>query len=94
MFGIILCACVLGCFNCVQLFAALWTEAHQAPVSMGFSKQEYWSGLPCPLSGDLPNAEIEPVSLSLLHWLAGYLLVPPGKPWYNLNIQNLLDIQE
>ena len=59
---------------------------YQGPVSMGFSKQEYWSGLPCPLSGDLLNARIEPVSLSLLHWQAGYLLVPPGKPWHNLNI--------
>ena len=37
-----------------------WTIVHQAPLSMGFSKQKYWSGLPCPLPGDLPNPGIEP----------------------------------
>ena len=41
----------------------LWTVADQAPLSMGFSKQEYRSGLPCPAPGDLPDLEIEPVSL-------------------------------
>ena len=46
-----------------QLFAILWTVAHQAPLSMGFSRQEYWSGLPCPPPGDLPNPGIEPASL-------------------------------
>ena len=46
---------------------------------MGFSSQEYWSGLPCPLAGDLPNSGIEPVSL--LHCQADSLpLVPPSKP--------------
>ena len=40
--------------------ASPWTVAHQAPLSMGFSRQEYWSGLPCPPLGDLPNPEIEP----------------------------------
>ena len=48
---------------------------------MGFPRQEYWSGLPCPPPGDLPNPGIEPESLSLLHWQAGSLpLVPPVKP--------------
>ena len=46
-------ACVLSCFSRVQLFATLWTLAHQAPLSMGFSRQEYWSGLPGPPLGDL-----------------------------------------
>ena len=46
----------------VQLFAALWTVTHQAPLSMEFSRQEYWSGLPCPRRGDLPDPGIEPVS--------------------------------
>ena len=41
-------ACVLSCFSHVQLFATEWTVTHQAPLSMGFSRQEYWSGLPCP----------------------------------------------
>ena len=46
----------------VQLFATLWTVAHQALPSMGFSRQEYWSGLPLPSPGDLPNPGIEPGS--------------------------------
>ena len=45
------------------LIVTLWTVAHQAPLSMGFSRQEYWSGLPCPPTGDLPNPGIEPVFL-------------------------------
>ena len=48
----------------VQLFATPWTVARQAPLSMGFSRQEYWSGLPCPPSGDLPDPGIEPASLT------------------------------
>ena len=43
--------------------ATIWTAAHQAPVSMGFSWQEYWSGLLCPSPGNLPNPGIEPISL-------------------------------
>ena len=46
-------------------FATPWTMAHQAPLSMGFPRQEYWSGLPFPSSGDLPNAGIELLSLAL-----------------------------
>ena len=49
----------------VQLFATLWTVAYQVPLSMGFSRQEYWSGLPFPSPGDLPNPGIEPRSLTL-----------------------------
>ena len=49
----------------VQLFATLWTIAHQAPLFRGFSRQEYWSGLPCPSSGDLPSTGIKPVSPAL-----------------------------
>ena len=51
-------------FSRVQLFATPWTVAHQAPLSMGFSRQEYWSGLPCPPPGDLPNTGIKPTSLT------------------------------
>ena len=54
---------VLGGFSRVWLFATPWTVAHQAPLSMGFSRQEYWTGLPFPPPGDLPNPEIESVSL-------------------------------
>ena len=57
-----------------------WTVAHQAPLSMGFSRQEYWSGLPCPSPGDLPTQGSNPCLVRLLHWQAGSLpLVPPGK---------------
>ena len=54
---------MLSHFSHVQLFATLWTVAHQVPLSMGFPRQECWSGLPCPPLGDLPNPGIEPVSL-------------------------------
>ena len=50
---------MLSHFSHVQLFAALWTVAHQPPLSMGFSRQEYWSGLPCPLPRDLPDTGVE-----------------------------------
>ena len=49
-------------FSCVRLFVTPWTVAYQAPWSVGFSRQEYWSGLPFPFPGDLPNPGIEPRS--------------------------------
>ena len=49
----------------VRLFATPWTIAHQTPPSMGFSRQEYWSGLPFPSPGDLPDPGIEPWSPTL-----------------------------
>ena len=52
----------------VWLFETPWTVAHQAPLSMGFSRQEYWNKLPFPAPGDLPNSGIKPHLLSLLHW--------------------------
>ena len=64
--------CVL---NPVQLFAALWTTARQAPLSLGLSRQEYWSGLPCPLPGDLPDAGIELLISCVSCILGGFLLV-------------------
>ena len=51
----------------IWLFATLWTVACQAPLSMGFSRQEYWSGLPCPLPEDLPDPGIKPNFLELQH---------------------------
>ena len=67
--------------QCGRFFATQWTIACQAPLSMRFSRQEYWSGLPHPPPGDLPHPEIEPASLCLLHWQAGSLAsVPRGKP--------------
>ena len=57
---------LLNSFGRVQLFLTPWTVALQAPLSMGFSRQEYWNGLPCPPPGDLPNPGIEPASRSLM----------------------------
>ena len=53
------CVCVYLSFSRVQLLATPWTIACQAPLSMGFSKQEHWRGLPFPSPGDLPNSGIE-----------------------------------
>ena len=55
--------CMLSHFSCVWFCATLWTFACQPPLSMRFFRQEYWSELPCPLPGDLPDPGIEPVSL-------------------------------
>ena len=55
----------LICFSCVRLFTTPWTIARQASLSMGFSSQEYWSGLPLPSPGDLPDPGIEPRSPAL-----------------------------
>ena len=85
---------MLSHFSCVQLFVTLWTVAHQAPLSMGFFRQKYWSALPCPPPGDLLDPGIEAASLvspsdgdslhNCLHWQVGFLLTkPPGKPVFN-----------
>ena len=73
--------CMLSCFSRVQLFVTLWTVAHQAPLSLGFSRQEYWSGLPCPPPGDLLDPGVKPMSL-MSPAMAGGLFTPstPGKP--------------
>ena len=58
------CVCrVLSRFSHVRFFVTPWTVAHQAPLSIGFSRQEYWSGLPFPTPGDLPDPGIKPTSL-------------------------------
>ena len=57
--------CVLSRSVVSGCSATPWTVAHQAPLSMGFSQQEYWSGLPCPPPGGLPNAGIQPVPPAL-----------------------------
>ena len=56
--------CMLSHFSCVQLYTTLWTVACQASLSMGSSRQEYWSGLPCPPPGDLPDTRVELASLT------------------------------
>ena len=64
--------CVLSCFSHVRLFATQWTVACQASLSMGFSRQEYWSGWPCPPPGHPPDLGIEPASLMSLALAGGY----------------------
>ena len=56
--------CVLTCFSRVWLCATVWNVARQAPLSLGFSRQEYWNGFPCPPPGDFSDPEIEIVSLT------------------------------
>ena len=75
--------CVLSRFSRVQLCVTPWTVACQASLSMEFSRQEYWSGLPFPSPGDLPDPGIKPVSPAL----AGrfFTTEPPEEPNMNQN---------
>ena len=77
------CVCVCESLSCVQLFATPWSVAHQALLSMKLLRQEYWSGLPFPSPGGLPNPGIKPRSPAL-----GANSLPselPGKPtWHSL----------
>ena len=66
--------CMLSLFSRVQLCVTLWTIAHQASLSMGFSKQDYWQGLPCPPAGELPDSGFAPMSLKS-PTLAGRLFI-------------------
>ena len=75
---VLMCACMVSRFSHVWLFATPRTVACQAPLSMGFSRQEHWSGLPCPPSWDLPDSGIEPMSLTSPA-SASLPLAPPGK---------------
>ena len=76
-----LCVCMLNHLSHVQLFVTLWTVACQAPLSMGFPRQEYWSGVPCPPQAIFPTQGSNLSLLRLLHWHTGPLpLAPPGKP--------------
>ena len=80
------CVCV-RVFVCVcereSLFVTPWAVAHQAPLSMEFPRQEYWSSLPFPSPGDLPNPGIEPRSPPLQ--AGSFLSEPPGKPVWATN---------
>ena len=80
---------VVESFRHVRLFVTPWTVAHQASLSMGFPRQEHWSGLPFPSSGDLTDPGIEPASPAL----AGRLFTaePLGKPYRDLSHSNLCD---
>ena len=72
------CVCVESLQSCVTRLQ-LWTIARQAPLPMGFSRQEYWGGLPCPPPGDLPNPGVEPTSL-MVPALAGRFFTT-GASW-------------
>ena len=78
---------MLSRFSCVQLFATLWTVALQAPLSMGFPRQEYWSGLSFPPPGDLPNPGIEPASLTPPALAAGFFTT--STTWTDLEMIQL-----
>ena len=74
-------ACLVSRFNRVQLFLTLWTATYWTPLSMGFSRQEYWSGLLYLSPGDLPDSRIEPMIPMSPALLVGSLPTePPGKP--------------
>ena len=72
--------CVLSLFGHAQLFVTLWTVAHQASLSMGFSRQGEWSGLPCPPPGGVPDSGMEPTSRQSAA-LAGGLFTTSATWW-------------
>ena len=61
--------------SCVRLFVTPWTVAHQSPLFMGFPREEYWSGLPFPSLGDLPDPEVEPTSLASPALAGGFFTI-------------------
>ena len=72
----------------VQLFTTPWTAAYQAPPSMGFSRQEYWSGLPFPSPGDLPDSGMKPMSLVSPALAGGFFTTaPPERPCWSCTVQ-------
>ena len=73
-----LLVCMLSFFNCVRLFSTPWSIACQVPLSVGFSRQERWSGLPCPPLGDLPDPGTEPASSARAARF--FSTEPPGRP--------------
>ena len=80
--GVLVCVCVRVCvyesLSCVWLFVPPWTVTHQSPLSMGFSRQEHWSGLPFPSPGNLPHPGIKPRSPAL--HVDSLPSEPPEKP--------------
>ena len=74
----------------VRLLVTPWTATYQAPLSTGFSRQEYWSGLPLPSPGDLPDPKIEPASPALTGEF--FTIEPPGNP-YMLSVKARVGLQ-
>ena len=96
-FYCICCCCFEKLFSRVQLLATPWTVAHQAPLSLGFSRQKYWSGLPCPSPGDLPNPLtwvsciasrffIVLATMEALYWICGREQFVPFSHFLNSSI--------
>ena len=85
-------ACMPSHFSCVWLFVTLWTVARQVPLSMGLSRQEYWSGLSCPSPGDLSDPGIKPASLTSPALAGRFFIAAPGKLLYTLEILNIVNV--
>ena len=77
---------MLSRFSRVRLFVTPWTVARQTPLSMGFSRQEYWSGLPCPLPGDLPDPGIEPAFLKSPALAGGFFTASAQRKRYSTTV--------
>ena len=100
-YWLIVCVCVCVCVcvyaraharahsSCVRLFVTPWTVVLRAPLSMGFSRQEYWRGMPCPPPGDLLNPGIGPASL-MSPALAGGFFTTSGQPHWLISCDELL----
>ena len=73
----------LSCFSHVRLCATPWTVAHQAPLSLGVSRQEYWSWPPCPAPGDIPDPGIEPTSFTSPALAGGFFTTGATKEAYS-----------
>ena len=87
-----ICMCMLSHFSHVPLFVTLWAVAFQAPLSTGFSRQEYWSALPCPPPEDLPDPGIKPVSLASPALACGFFTT--RDTWKVLRCRHIINVIE
>ena len=93
-----LLAYLLSLFSHAQLFVTLWTVTHQAPLSLAFFKQEYWSGLPCLLQWIFPKQGSNPYLLCLLHWRwvlypMSHLKSPTNTIWHPLHVESKIYVE-
>ena len=84
---------VLSLFSCVRLWATLWPLPHEVPLSVGFPRQEYWSGLPLPSRGIFPSQGWNPHLLCLLHWQAGSLPLAYSHQLFSLSLLFMIRLQ-
>ena len=83
------CVCVsVHALSYAHLFATPWSAAYQAPLSMGFSRQEYWTGLPFSSPGDLSDPRIKPVSLEFPALAGGFFTTAPPESYTNTSKEN------